>query len=119
MVPVGKPVFAMCDRDRITQVLSNLIGNAVKFTNDGGTITIRLNETESQYQISVTDTGKGIAEADLVRIFDRYAQLDKKDARGIGLGLYICKTLISSHGGEINVESTIDKGSKFAFTLPK
>ncbi len=108
-----------CDKDRISQVLSNLIGNAVKFTPDGGFVTIKVSETEVDIEVSIQDSGPGIPQDQQTRIFDRFAQLDNKQRQGLGLGLYISKTLIESHNGKIGVLSTQGKGSKFYFTLPK
>lgn len=107
-----------CDRDRIQQVLSNLIGNALKFTPEGGMIVVKSEELPGEIKVSVCDTGKGIAEKDQAHIFDRYNQVDGKDTRGLGLGLHISKNLIEQHGGKIWVESTVGKGSTFFFTLP-
>ncbi len=114
--------FARCDRDRIVQVLSNLVSNAIKFTPSGGTVTVSTNAVAavkgSSLEVSVCDTGPGIPEEQKKRIFERYAQLAHSDRRGLGLGLYISKTLIEAHKGRLEVMSAIGKGSTFVFSLP-
>lgn len=107
-----------CDKDRISQVLSNLIGNAIKFTPKGGTVTITAEERDGEVEITVADTGCGISSEQKNHIFEKFAQLGNQDRTGIGLGLYISKTLIHSHGGEIWVTSVLGIGSRFTFTLP-
>ena len=109
---------AICDRDRVLQVLSNLIGNALKFTPSGGTVTVRAEPGDGEVMISVTDTGPGIAPEQLRRIFDRYWQGKNNRAAGVGLGLSIVKGLVESHGGNVFVKSQEGSGSTFAFTLP-
>ena len=108
-----------CDRDRVAQILSNLIGNAVKFTPEGGSVIVKAEDTESEIKVSISDTGPGIPEEQKLRIFDRFAQLGNKDRRGLGLGLYISKTLVESHHGKIWATSKPGEGSIFCFTLPK
>jgi len=111
-------VRIFCDRERILQVLSNLIGNALKFTGEGGTIGVSAREGEGETTFAVTDTGCGIASDQLPHIFDRYWQA--KSARdGIGLGLSIAKGIVEAHGGRIWAHSEIDHGTTFFFTLPK
>jgi signal transduction histidine kinase len=111
-------VRIVCDRERVLQVLSNFIGNALKFTSEGGTITVSAREREGEARFSVTDSGCGIAAEQLPHIFDRYWQA--KGARdGIGLGLSIAKGIVDAHGGRIWVESKIDQGTTFYFTLRK
>ena len=111
------------DGERLGQVLFNLVGNAIKFTPPGGTITIRVSHTQDsgQITIAVSDTGIGIPEAELSHIFERFYQVDRRDGRqyqGTGLGLAICKELVELHGGRIWAESGEGKGSTFTFTLP-
>ncbi len=103
----------------IEQVLSNLIGNAVKFTPEGGSIFVTVEETDSEIKCSVNDTGPGIPEGQISRIFERFAQLNNKSRTGLGLGLYISKTLVEFHQGKIGAISTVGAGSAFYFTLPK
>lgn len=106
------------DRDRLLQVFENLIGNAVKFTEPGGSITVGAAPRDGQVMFWVTDTGSGIDAADLPHLFDRFWQAKKAERRGAGLGLPIVKGLIEAHGGRIWVESTRGQGSTFFFTIP-
>ena len=107
----------MCDRDRTLQVFSNLIGNAVKFTPQGGTITVRVEPEERVVRVSVEDTGPGIPPEQLPHIFNRYWQARRSDRRGVGLGLSIANGIIAAQGGRIWVESTVGSGTAFRFTL--
>lgn len=113
------PVPALFDHDRVIQVLGNLVGNAIKFTPNGGRITLRLREAGDQVQLLVADTGVGIPPAELERIFDRYTQLTPSDRRGLGLGLYISRCLVEAQRGRIWATSTPGAGSEFSFTLPR
>lgn len=108
-----------CDRDRVVQIISNLICNALKFTPEKGVVTVNAEEADSEITVSIVDTGPGIPEDQKIRIFERFAQLGNKDRRGLGLGLYISKTLIESHNGKIWVTSEYGHGSAFCFRLPK
>jgi len=101
------------------QVLSNLIGNALKFTPSGGSITLNANLGETEGEVSVCDTGPGIPEGKKDYIFDRFAQLRSKDRTGLGLGLYISKMLIEAHHGRLWVESKVGEGSTFYFAIPR
>jgi signal transduction histidine kinase len=105
------------DPDRITQVMDNLLGNALKFTPAGGRITVEAKLAERDLLISVADTGPGIPEAALSRIFEPFWQVQKTRS-GMGLGLFIAKTLVISHGGKMWVQSTVGQGTTFYFTLP-
>ncbi|MFA5089035.1 MAG: ATP-binding protein [Candidatus Omnitrophota bacterium] len=109
------------DVERIVQVVSNLINNAIKFTEENGTITVEVKILENKIRIGVMDTGIGIAQVDLGKIFDKFAQVsrDSSEKKGIGLGLTIVKELVERHGGEIWVESKLGVGSKFYFTIPR
>jgi PAS domain S-box-containing protein len=107
-----------CDRERIVQVFSNLIGNAIKFTGEGGTVMIQTRLEGDRAVFSVSDTGPGISGEDLSHIFDRYWQATRRTRESFGLGLAISKAIIESHGGEIRVESTVGQGTTFFFTLP-
>lgn len=114
------PILA--DAGRIAQVLDNLISNAIKFSPDGGTITVRVQEEGERVRVEVTDTGIGIPEAEQTQIFERFYQVDGTVRRrfgGAGLGLSIVKQIVEAHGGEVGVVSTVGKGSTFFFTLPK
>lgn len=115
----GDLPFVSCDRGRMTQVLSNLIGNAIKFTPVNGTIQITFSRKDATSAlVEVRDTGPGIPEKEIPFLFDRYWQSAKNSRTGSGLGLYITKNLVQAHGGEIWVESTPPSGSSFYFTLP-
>ncbi len=113
-----EPIFANIDHDRILQVLSNLIGNSLKFTPNGGTIELSVRKQETQVEISVTDNGPGIAEEAQVQTFERFSQLTMNDRRGLGLGLFIAKWIVETHKGRMWVTSELGKGSTFSFTLP-
>ena len=114
----AQPLFADVDHDRILQVLSNLIGNALKFTPPGGIIELAASQHETSAVISVTDNGPGIAEESQTHIFDRFSQLKLNDRRGLGLGLFIAKWIVEAHKGRIWVTSQVGKGSTFSFSLP-
>jgi signal transduction histidine kinase len=113
-----EPMMAEGDRDRILQVLSNLIGNALKFTPNGGTIELSARPQENHVEISVTDNGPGISEQDTGQIFERFSLLKRNDRRGLGLGLYIAKWIVEAHQGRIWVTSEAGRGSTFTFTIP-
>jgi signal transduction histidine kinase len=110
------PVYA--DRHRVLQVLSNLIGNAMKFTPPGGMVTYRAESRDSSVLIAVADSGPGIPKENLGDIFNPYWQAKRTARLGAGLGLPIAKGIVESHGGRIWVESEPGKGTKFFFTLP-
>jgi signal transduction histidine kinase len=111
------PVCA--DRGRIVQLFGNLIGNAIKFTPDGGTITIGAEHAGDLVRFFVSDDGPGITEEDLPHVFDRFWQGTNRRAGGAGLGLAIARGIVQSHGGTITAESGVGRGSTFAFTLPR
>ena len=118
-VPVGEGELAL-DPQRIGQVVANLVGNALKFTPPGGTISVCLRWEPTCARCEVQDTGPGIAPEDLPLLFKRFSQLAAGKARGgTGLGLSISKGIIEAHGGEIGVESQPGQGSTFWFTLPR
>lgn len=109
------------DRERILQVLRNLIGNAVKFTQHGGKVTISTGSVAENLMVVVTDTGPGIAKEYLGSIFDKFQQVPPTEAyqgKGSGLGLALVKHIITAHGGKVWVESEPGEGSSFIFTLP-
>ena len=108
----------MADRGRTLQVFSNLVGNALKFTPETGTIVISAKQEDSEIQFSVRDTGCGIPEAALPNIFEKYWQEHHKRRTGVGLGLFIARRLVEAHGGTIWVESKVGVGTTFFFTLP-
>ncbi len=107
-----------CDRERVLQILSNLVGNAIKFTPEGGSIFIGAQDIGHEVRFSVRDTGQGISEEELPRIFDRFWQAQRKNRAGIGLGLSIAKGLVEAQGGRLYVESQLGAGTTFFFTLP-
>jgi signal transduction histidine kinase len=109
---------AYCDRDWIIQVLSNLMSNAIKFTDAGGTIRVQVDRSGDQFHFEVQDTGCGIAPEELPHVFERFWQAKHKQYLGVGLGLYIAKNIIDAHGGKIGVRSEVGGGSTFHFTLP-
>jgi signal transduction histidine kinase len=108
-----------CDHQRIVQVLSNLIGNAVKFTDRSGTITLESTHDEHELSFSVTDTGHGISESELPHIFDRFWQASRTAHLGTGLGLSIAKAIAEAHGGRLRAESHPGTGSTFVLSLPR
>lgn len=111
-------IMVNMDRVRILQVLSNLVGNALKFTPTDGKVVISLIKRETEIQITVTDSGTGIPAENLDKIFERFHQVRRLGDFSLGLGLYIAKEIIAAHGGKIWAESEIGIGSKFSFTLP-
>jgi PAS domain S-box-containing protein len=119
-----RPVFdealprVLVDPGRIQQVLSNLIGNAIKFTPSGGSITVRAEHVPEGVRIAITDTGPGIPTEQLPHVFGRFWQGKRTDRRGLGLGLVIAKAIVEAHGGRIWVESQPGVGSTFFFTVP-
>jgi two-component system phosphate regulon sensor histidine kinase PhoR len=116
------PVVGWWDRDRLEQVMDNLVGNAIKYSPDGGRIVVRIEDRGHEVLISVADQGSGIAPEALPYLFERfYRAPDAVDgpARGIGLGLYVCKGLVEAMGGRIWVDSEPAHGSTFTFTLPR
>ncbi len=120
-VEVEAPTVALvleCDRVRITQVLSNVLSNAVKFTPRGGSITISVAREPELARFSIADTGPGIREADRERVFDPYWQAKETAHLGSGLGLAISKGIVEAHHGTIAVESRVGHGTTFTFTVP-
>ena len=114
-------VAVIGDRFRLRQLLLNLTTNAIKYTPEGGEMTISLERDDGRVRLRVTDNGIGIAPEDQPHIFDRFFRVDKarsREAGGSGLGLSICKWIVEAHGGEISVESEVEKGSVFMVTLP-
>lgn len=120
LLPELPPVWG--NRMRLSQVISNLVGNALKYTPDGGSITVEAMEEGGQVLVSVKDTGVGIPPADLPRIFDKFYRVQSKeteDISGTGLGLSIVKSVIEKHNGRIWVDSELGVGSTFTFILPR
>jgi signal transduction histidine kinase len=115
-------IYVDGDPDMIHQVVYNLIDNAVKFTNEGGYVEIRLRSLPDRTVVSVENSGAGIAPDELPLIFDRFYKTDKsrsQDKNGMGLGLFIVRTIIQQHGGEIKAESVVNEYCRFVFWLPK
>jgi PAS domain S-box-containing protein len=113
--------YVWADRDKIGQVLNNLISNAVKYSPLGTTIQVSCREIVGSLQFSVQDRGIGIAEKDIKHLFDRYYRVESntvKSIAGFGIGLYLCAEIVHRHNGNIWVESELGKGSTFSFTLP-
>ncbi len=110
----------VCDRQRILQILSNLVGNATKFTPEGGSITLSADNVGEEVRFSVTDTGQGISAENLPHVFDRYWQAKNRGrVGGVGLGLAIVYGLVQAHGGRVWAESTVGVGTTFSFTLKR
>jgi len=117
---VPETLEVLADRERIHQVMENLIDNAVKYTSSGGSITVGGKLEGDVARVTVRDTGIGIAAEHLPRIFERFYRVDKGRSRelgGTGLGLSIVKHIVESHGGKVDVTSEVGKGSEFSFTL--
>jgi signal transduction histidine kinase len=110
------------DKEKIEQVVLNLLTNASKFTREGGTIELSCSSRAGEVRIAVTDTGRGIEKDKLDTIFDPFVQVDRKSnessQQGVGLGLAISRELARAMGGDLTVESTVGAGSTFTFTLP-
>ena len=109
------------DKDKINQVIENLLSNALKFSPKGGSLTVSVDKTDEKVKVAITDTGMGIPEKDLPHIFEKFYRAESSSIQaigGTGLGLAIVKYIVESHGGKISVESKEGKGSAFSFTLP-
>jgi two-component system phosphate regulon sensor histidine kinase PhoR len=118
-VPEDLPVV-LGDHDRLEQVVVNLLDNAIKYTPEGGSVILRATSESGVIKVEVVDTGIGIPEADMPRIFERFYRVDKarsRDLGGTGLGLAIVKHIMQGHNGTLNVESSPGVGSTFSFTL--
>jgi len=112
------------DGDRTRQIITNLLSNSIKFTPEKGKVSIKIQDEGEHVQVSISDTGIGIPPEQINRIFDKFEQVREvrervKGPKGTGLGLAIVKSLVEAQGGKIWVESEVDKGSTFYFTLPK
>lgn len=108
----------MCDRERILRVLANLVDNAIKYTPKGGNIRVTMAHGEGAVCISVTDTGVGMSQIELQRVFEPYFRAAPGAGSGTGLGLFIAKGIVEAHGGRLWVQSEVGVGSSFHFTLP-
>ena len=122
-IPDGlSDLTVIADRRRLQQVLTNYLSNAAKFSHAGGAIRIAWQPQGDSVKVSVVDQGIGIAAEQQPLLFNKFSQLDTTDKRqrgGTGLGLAICKELIERMGGQVGVQSKVDKGSCFWFTLPR
>jgi signal transduction histidine kinase len=110
-------LIASVDGRRIKRLLINLLGNALKYTPEGGRIDVDVSVIGAEYELAVRDTGGGIPRAELGAIFERFHRAGRRS--GFGLGLYICRRIAEAHGGRIWVESTLDAGSTFRVRLPR
>jgi PAS domain S-box-containing protein len=115
-VPDGLEVI--CDRGRVLQILSNLLSNAIKFTPSERRVSVRAELAAPEARVAISDSGPGIAEEDLPRVWGRFWQARRASRAGVGLGLSIARGLVEAHGGRIGVESKVGAGSTFWFTLP-
>ena len=107
------------DEGRLIQVITNLVGNAIKFSESGGRIVVSARLEPHCISFSVADCGRGIAAADVTHVFDRFWQAPATRHSGVGLGLAIAREIVEAHGGGIGVTSTVGQGSVFAFTVPR
>jgi len=112
------PLAASIDHDKVFQVLANLLTNAIDFSREDGKVAVRAARAGNLVQVAGADTGPGIEEKELSRVFERYRQIDRKSPRGLGLGLYISKSIVDAHGGKIWAASRPGAGSTFYFTVP-
>lgn len=113
-VPEIEDIFLFVDRNRIIQIIMNLLSNAVKYTNEGGQVSIRVKEKVKSVMIVIKDTGKGIQATEIPKVFERFYRVDKSRSRelgGSGIGLTIVKKLVMAHGGSIQIESKVGKGT--------
>jgi signal transduction histidine kinase len=113
--------LAFCDPGKVARIVTNLVGNAIKFTPEGGNVSILVQRSLDDFHISVSDTGCGIAPEHQERIFEKFQQVDRTHGggeKGTGLGLPIAKELVELHGGTLSVRSAPGRGSRFSFTLP-
>lgn len=111
-------LVVLADRQRVLQLLSNLIGNALKFAPQESDVTIEVDRHQQMVRLAVRDAGRGIATENLRYVFDRFWKSDDEEAKGTGLGLFIAKGIAEAHGGRIWVESRLGCGAAFYFTLP-
>lgn len=116
---VNPPVLAFIDRDRVLRVLSSLVNNAIKFSPKNSKIVVKVRSDQKFVNISVLDSGAGIPEAQLPGLFDNFWQARKTADQGAGVGLAIVKTIVEAHGGTVQVQSQVGRGSTFTFSLPR
>lgn len=124
VVPIfdpGKKVMTVIDRDRIDQVLLNILSNAIKYTKEGGTVEVDVKNEDKWAKVIISDSGIGIDEKEIPRLFERFYRVDKARSRelgGTGLGLSIAKQIIEEHGGSIVIESQMSRGTRVSILLP-
>jgi signal transduction histidine kinase len=116
--PEPPSAIVQADKERLLQMIDNLVGNALKFTPRGGCVSVGGYVEPDEVRVTVADTGPGIPEEQRERLFDRFWQAQGADRRGLGLGLHIAKSIAEAHGGRLWVESTIGSGSTFHFAMP-
>jgi len=114
----GGPMLARFDHARLFQVLGNLIANSIKFSPRGSRITLRGERAAGELQCSVRDEGAGIPADQIERVFDRFAQVERNDRRGLGLGLFIARRIVEAHAGRMWATSTLGQGTSVLFTIP-
>ncbi|WP_455718920.1 sensor histidine kinase, partial [Anaerosporobacter sp.] len=118
----GESSFVHADKDRISQVMANILSNAIKYTQENGNIRIEVKDTHNSSIFVVEDDGIGIPRHELSLVFERFYRTDKSRNRksgGAGIGLAIVKSIVTAHGGTVQAESTEEQGSRFTVTLPK
>jgi signal transduction histidine kinase len=121
MTANGDSPRIVCDENKLRQVLTNLIDNAIKYSPEGGAVEIRLDSQNGECLIEVADEGLGIPSSELERIFEKFYRLDPQQTRGVGgsgLGLYICRELVARMNGRLEVDSEPGQGSRFTVALP-
>jgi signal transduction histidine kinase len=121
VLPCEQPLTVYADRDKLEQILWNLVGNAIKFTGHAGRVSVRCNAHDAHFaQITVADTGCGIAPDELALVFNEFSKVESAmpASQGAQLGLFITKSLVALHGGQMWVESQLGAGTQFSFTLP-
>jgi signal transduction histidine kinase len=119
-IPADVPDM-QADRDKLKQVTLNLLSNAIKYNRPGGKVVVTVELAENEWKILFTDTGFGIPENELPRMFEKFYRVRATESKitGTGLGLSICKGIIQGHGGRISVKSKLGEGTQFAITLPR
>ena len=118
IISAADGVVVRADPLRVSQLLGNIVGNAIKFTPEKGRVTLKATPDGDRVLVQVTDTGPGIPSSDIPHLFDSFWQARSTDHRGVGLGLAIAKGVVEAHGGRIWCESTVGAGTTFSFTLP-
>ena len=114
-------VIIEADRDLVQQVIYNLLDNAVKFTPENGKITVGASSNDECTRVTIRNSGAGVSEEEIARIFERFYKVDKSrsfDTKGVGLGLYIVKTIINMHDGKISASSKQGEYTEFTFEIP-